>query len=170
RKKSNARSTTRPASGVPENFGHRAGGMEQLRRTDSPEMPAARAGPPASQLPQAPQFAQKDAAYAANGAGRNTASTTQAERYGAQRNGTQPQSASLPDARQQQPYQQQAYQQAAFQQQPAQQQFQQAAQQPMQQPMQQPAQQRASSSDGRPTSRGSSSSFWSKRVLRGSAA
>ncbi|KAJ2346105.1 hypothetical protein GGF43_005058, partial [Coemansia sp. RSA 2618] len=172
RKKSTARSTARPASGVPENFGHRGGGMEQMRRTDSPEAMPVRspqqmlnqqqqqgAALPPSQLPQAPHFAQKDLPYPPNGPAqvRSAAST---ERYGPApqaRNGGNMQTTSLPDARAQQQYQQPSPQQ----------------QQPNQINQQQYPRQPEPSSEApqaRPASRGSGSSFWSKRELHGSAA
>ncbi|KAJ1741007.1 hypothetical protein LPJ79_003757 [Coemansia sp. RSA 1821] len=98
RKKSNARNNTRPASGIPDSTGIRGTGVDPLRRTDSPEaMPAMRPGqPPASQLPQASHFAQKELPYAPS-------QTPQDRQPGAQapRNGMQ--STSLPDARQRQP-------------------------------------------------------------------
>ncbi|KAJ1854668.1 hypothetical protein GGH12_004115 [Coemansia sp. RSA 1822] len=158
RKKSTARASARPASGVPENFGHRGGGMEQLRRTDSPEaMPAARPQQPPPQQPQAQHFAQKDLPYVPGGPVRTAASTTQADRYGPGpqvRNGAHLQTTSLPDARQQ-PYPQQ-----------------QSPQQQLSPQQQYPRPSDASSdaAQARPASRGSSSSFWSKRELHGSTA
>ncbi|KAJ2502334.1 hypothetical protein GGH96_001130 [Coemansia sp. RSA 1972] len=151
RKKSTARASARPASGVPENFGHRGGGMEQLRRTDSPEaMPAAR-----PQQPQAQHFAQKELPYAPGGPVRAASSTTQADRYAPApqtRNGAHLQTTSLPDARPQQ------YPQQASPQQPAQQQY------------PRPSDASSDAAQPRPASRGSSSSFWSKRELHGSPA
>ncbi|KAJ2842995.1 hypothetical protein IWW36_005707, partial [Coemansia brasiliensis] len=157
RKKSNARNNTRPASGIPDSTGIRGTGIDPLRRTDSPPeaMPAMRPGqPPASQLPQASHFAQKELPYAPSQA---AASTAQADRHPgmqqAMRNGTHLQSTSLPDARQQRGYPQ-APRSESHDQRPSSSDTQKSGEQP------------------RPnSSRGSSgSSFWSKRVLRGEQA